>query len=181
MTKHLKDILLSGYCILFIFVVVVFLTSWLYMSYTRPIDIQYRYSGIKYQAGNLKGSEPIGIEIKGKYERRWFGKPELFEGQIIIDGKALYGVNGDGSGSNKYAFNNKKMGSIQGDGFKGSIYNKDNMKEILIEIHEIDSKGSESFNYKNGWLISAPCSSRKEAVEISNMMIQKSHKDVVIK
>lgn len=181
MRKYLKNILLSGYGILFMFVVVVFLTTWLYMSYTRPIDIHYRYSGIKYQAGNLQGSEPISFEIKGKYERKWFEKPELFEGQIIIDCKALYGVNGDGSESNKYAFNNEKMGSIQGDGFKGSIYNNDNMKEILIEIHEIDSKGSESFSYKNGWLISAPCNSRKEAVEISNMMIQKFYKDVVIK
>lgn len=150
-------------------------------KYSQPSEIDYTYQGIKYQIGNLNSDIPLNIKIKGAYKKGYWGNPDLFEGQIIIDGKTLYGVNGDGSGSNKYAFNNEKMSSIQGDGFKGIIYNNNKMKEILIEVNELDSKGNERFSYLNGWLISAPCQNRKQAIYISNKIIQAIHKEVLIK
>jgi hypothetical protein len=60
----------------------------LYVIYTS-IDIQYKYNGIKYQAGNIESAEVVSIEIKGKYVREWFGKPKLFEGQIIVNQREL--------------------------------------------------------------------------------------------
>jgi hypothetical protein len=178
--KHFKNALLSDYGILSMLIVVVCLSSWLYMLYIRPIDIKYKYSGMRYQAGNLQSAEPVSIEIKGKYERRWFDKPELFEGQIIIDGEICYAIDGGGNKSNKYAFSKEKMSYIESDNFKGFIYNNQIMKEITISLLK-QSYSEETFIFRNGWFISAPSNNRKEAVEISNKLIQKLHKDVLIK
>jgi hypothetical protein len=44
--------------------------------------------------------------------------------------------------------------------------------------HSTDGHGV--LSYKNGWLTSAPCNTREEAIVVANRLIQKHHKDVVI-
>lgn len=168
MTKYLKNILLSGYGILFMFVVVVVLTTWIYMSYTRPIDIQYRYSGIKYQIGDLQSAEPINIEIKGKFVKELFGNYGEFDGTIKV-GETIFT-------DRPIGFNKYKMGSLtSSEGQYGMIFIGDKFENLTIEILEPNQNGGYSWSGENGRMISAPCNDRKEAVEISNILIQKLH------
>lgn len=63
----------------------------------------------------------------------------------------------------------------------GMIFIGGMFEKLTIEIDEPDGSGGYSWSGKNGWMISAPCNNRAEAVEVSNMLIQKLHKDLVIK
>jgi hypothetical protein len=60
------------------------------------------------------------------------------------------------------------------------IYISDKFDKLTIEILESKQNGGYSFSYRNGWLISAPCNSRKEAIEISNALLKRLYKGVVI-
>lgn len=167
--------------IVFVTIFIIGMLIVVYYKYSQPREIDYTYQGIKYQIGNLSSEIPVKIEIKGVYKKGFWGNPDLFDGEIIVDGKTLYGVGAFRSRNNIYSFSNEKMSLIQGDDFRGGIYDNDNMKDILIEVHELDSAGIETFSYNNGWLISAPCQNRKQAVYISNKIIQKIHKELLIK
>ena len=174
MRKYLKNILLSGYGILFMFIAVMFLTTWLYMSYTRPIDIQYRYSGIKYHIGDLQSAEPINIEIKGKFVKELFGNYGEFDGTIKVGEKIF--------ADRPIGFNKYKMGSlVSSEGQYGMIFIGGMFKKLTIEIDEPNKYGGYSWNWKNGWMISAPCSNRTEAIKISNELIQKLNKGLVVR
>lgn len=171
--KYLKNILLSGYGILFMIVIVIFLTIYLYLSYTRPINIQYKYSGIKYQAGNLQSAEPINVEIKGKFVRELSGSYGEFIGTVKV-GELIFA-------DKPIGFNKYKMGTLySGEKQYGMIFIGDKFEKLTIEIDEPTDYGY-SWSAKNGWMISAPCNDRKKAVVISNLLEQKLHKDLIIK
>jgi hypothetical protein len=172
--KYIANFVLSGYGILIIFAAVVSLSTWFYISYTSPKDIQYKYNGIKYQAGNLQSAEPINIEIKGKFKKELFDIYGEFNGAITVGEKIFT--------DSSIAFNKDKMGSIDtGKGQYGMIFIENMFEKLTIEIHEPDGNGGYRWNGINGWMISAPCSDRKEAVQVSNILLQKSHKGLKIK
>jgi hypothetical protein len=148
-------------------------------KYNQTYVIKYTYDGIKYQSNNLNSGIPMSIEVDGVYKKGYFGNPDIFEGSIVLGGELCYGQYRHRS--HEYAFNNYKMSQIESDNFKGSFFINDMFKEITITLHEIESTGNESFSYNDGWLISAPSENREQAVNISNKLIQKLHKDVNIK
>jgi hypothetical protein len=173
-----QKVLLSRYGIIFIVIVIVSLSSWL----TRPREIHYKYNGIKYQIGNLQSSEPVIIEIKGKYKKKLLQKTQIFEGKIIINGEMCYGGRGTEDIKSTFVFKKMNFGHIESDNFNGLLFISEMLREITIGIFEPEnSEGVGGLSYKSGWLISAPCNNRAEAVEIANRLIQKFHKNEVIK
>lgn len=176
--KKLSDFVRSDKGLMIILLVILFLASWVYNSYTQPKDIEYSYNGIKYQAGNLEIAEPINVEVKGVYKKDYFGGTDMFTGDIIIDGELYYGVYRDGNISNKYSFSKYYIGSIENKQFKRIIYISDMFRELTIETIEADENGGGFFSYTNSWLISAPSNTRGGAIAISNNLIQKLHKNI---
>lgn len=135
-------------------------------AYTHPIDIHCGYNGIKYQASNQKSGEPINIEIKGKYVRELFTNNMQFDGTIKIGDKVF--------DERPRAFNKNKMALLESiEGHYGMIFVDSNFQKLTIEILEPVGNGGYTWNDKTGWMISAPCNDRVEAVKISNMLEQK--------
>ncbi len=168
----------KGTLYLTILIVLIILSGYLYYIYMTPIiiDIEHTYKGIRYQANNLEYSAPIELKVKGTYKKSYFKSPTIFEGDIIIDGIIYHPSFGE-----YYSFNEYMMTNIVGDDFMGFIFISDEFKEITIEVLEKDSPNTRSFSFENGWLISAPAENREEAVRISNRLIQKLHKNVILK
>lgn len=81
--KFLKDLYLTARPfpeILIIF----FLLTYFYISYTSPGDIYYNQTGILYQQGNPAVTETINIIIEGKYRKSLFGNEDEFVGTIDL-------------------------------------------------------------------------------------------------
>lgn len=173
MKKYISKLLQSELGIFIIVVITLCLITWVYMSFTQPKVIHYNYKGIKYQAKNLQVSEVIDIKVDGKYVSRLFGKYVLFDGTIKIGEKVFAGE--------QIAFNKYNMSTLQSDDvLYGTIYISNEFKELTIEVLELDLNGGNSWSAQDGWMISAPCNNREEAVQISNMLIQRLHKNLVI-
>jgi hypothetical protein len=156
-----------------IFLIMLILTVWIFRAYTiRTID--YKYTGVKYQTGNFNYEEPVNIEIKGKYIIHLFSEIDEFHGEIVIGDNVF-----DYSYFTQKVFNYKKIpltlktGSkaIYGDVFYSSVF-----EQITIPIREQKWNEQFSWNSSNGWLISAPCKDRKQAVELSNKLIPKQYR-----
>jgi hypothetical protein len=113
-----QKVLLSRYGIIFIVIVIVSLCSWL----TRPREIHYKYNGVKYQIGNLQSSEPVIIEIKGKYKKKLLQKTQIFEGKIIINGEMCYGGRGTEDIKSTFVFKKMNFGHIDSDNLDGLLY-----------------------------------------------------------
>lgn len=132
-----------------------------YISYEQPEYIDYKHKGIRFQAGNLQSEQQINIEINGKYIRKLFVKDE-FSGAIKV-------------GEEVFNFGSMELGDYAmfplGSDMVLTI--NDELSELYIQILEPNQYGGYSFSYNNGWFISAPSDNRKEAVEVSNRLIQK--------
>lgn len=181
MKKNISNFVQTDKGIIFLLIVIIFISTWSYMAYTKPIvtDIEYSYNGIKYQAGNLDYTEPVSIEINGIYTKMRSSGDIIFKGDIIVNGEMSVGYGNDGG---EYSFNSESNHNvIKWDYFTGDLFISDMFREISIDILESNGNGGQSFSYNDGWIISAPCNNRSEAVEISNKLIQKLHKNVLIK
>lgn len=143
---------------------------WFYISYNQPLEINYRYNGIKYQAGNQQSAESVNVEIQGRYKQELFVQGVNFYGTIKVEERSF--------SCNPISFNKYMMGELES---FGMIFISDKFKQLTIEILESNENGGYSWSGQNGWLISAPSKSRKEAVMISNTLEQKLHKNLVIK
>mgnify|MGYP001788005456 CR=1 FL=1 len=170
MSKRIIGFLISDKFIISTVIVTIFLFSWFWISYNRPINIDYKYNGIKYQAGNLQSEEPINIEIKGKYLRQLFVDNVEFYGVIKVGDKAF--------DYNPVIFNRYGMGQFDP---YGMMFISDKFEILTIEILEPDQNGGRSWSPQDGWLISAPCNNRVKAVEISNTLEKRLFKNLVIK
>ena len=74
------------------------------------------------------------------------------------------------------------MGSLMSSaGQYGMIFIESVFEKLTIEVDEPDEHGGYSWSGKNGWMISAPCSNRIEAIKISNELIQKLNKDLFVR
>lgn len=169
MKKCISNFLLSSKVIITTLAVTLCLYTWIYISYNKPEYIDNKYNGIKYQAGTPQSVEPINIEIKGEYVKELFVKEVEFFGTIKIGEREFI--------CDPIKFNRDKMGELRG---YGMIYISDKFEKLTIEILEPTKNGGYHFSYRNGWLISAPCTNRKEAITVSNELIQRQHKGLVI-
>ncbi|WP_425804431.1 hypothetical protein ACHOLT_20220 [Desulfitobacterium sp. Sab5] len=159
---------------LIIFVVALIITIGIFRAFTfRNID--YKYSGVRYQVGNSGYEEPVNIEIKGKYTIGFFSSFDKFDGKIIIEDKVF-----DYSDFIQEVDNYKKIPltlksgdkSIYGDLFYNNVF-----KQVTISIRDQEGSSQYSWSNKDGILISAPCKNREQAVEISNILIPKKYRN----
>jgi hypothetical protein len=177
MNKFIQRVLFSKYSIILI-IAAICLNVWL----TRQREVDYKYNGIKFQIGSRQSAEPMSIELKGKYKKVWYRKEQIFKGQIIVDGERFYGGTGDEELMNTFVFKRWNFGFIDSGSTASMLFIDEMLREITIGIFEPKSAdGHGVLSYKNGWLIAAPCNAREEAVVIANRLIQKHHKDVIIK
>ncbi|NPV43319.1 MAG: hypothetical protein HPY70_04970 [Firmicutes bacterium] len=161
MWKHIK----TDITIIIIFLGIVFLGTWFYMSYTQPKEIHYTYNGIKYHKAKKEIAEPVCIEINGKYKRSFWGERDEFVGKVIIGNEVFI------FSRQPIVFNKNMMAPFvsYGRSHHGTIFASRMFKEITIDVHEYD-----------GYLISAPCNDRKEAVHISNRLMKKTFMNLKI-
>lgn len=143
---------------------------WIMLAITFPKYINVRYEGIKYQAGNTDIAEPISIEIIGRRCRGLFREYDRFEGKIMIDDLLL-----DYTQMSLW-INKDKSASLYisgGQGYTstyGSMSIKNNFEKITIQIYE-QVQNAGGWSSGSSWLISAPCSTRDEAVRLSNELL----------
>ena len=132
-----------------------------------PTDIDYKYDGLLYQGGNEDNFEIIEIEIKGEYTNKFFEKNSVFEGVIKI-GDIIFTAE-----EIPIVFGESGVGSLENEVF-GFLYQSNGFESLTITISE-EKSFIEGYNFdgKSDWLISAPCQTREEAVEISNELIRK--------
>ncbi len=166
--------------IIVITVLIIFMVIYVYnynQTYNIGHEINYTFDGIRYQANNINTGSPVKITINGVYEKEYGSKYYIFEGDITIDGEVCSFV----SGNNIYPFNEDNLSSLKSNSINGNFFISDKMEEITIMLSTPTQDGGSRFSYKDGWLISAPCKSRSEAVEISNKLIQQKYKNINIK
>lgn len=143
---------------------------YLYITMPRKIDLDAQ--GIKYRLGQAnQGSEKsVNVQIQGWLYRSLSGD-RTFKGTIEIEGEELpppgfskglsinfeenpYGwvryVNVDGGGIRRYHY--------------GTIYVADDFSKVTFTINEPGGGWSE----KDGIMLSAPATSREDALRISN-------------
>lgn len=144
-----------------IILAVIILLFALYISNNYNGDtIRRSLDGIKYQSGNSRLYSVVKIEIDGILKEEEFGY--TFEGNITIDGEP--------SSEKRFLFDEHNMSFLKTDSIRGMIYVSEGMKEISIEIYELDDRRNYTFSYDGGWVISAPCKNREEAVIITNKL-----------
>jgi hypothetical protein len=170
MKRSIIDFLKSDRFILTTLGIAICLFTMFYISYNQPREIDQKFNGIKYQVGNPQSAEPINIEIKGKYEKELFVKGVHFDGTIKI-GDKVFPLSPTG-------FIEYMILDLES---YGILYISDKFELLTIEVLEPTVNGGYSWSGQNGWLISAPSDNRKEAVEISNKLMQKLYKGLIIK
>lgn len=162
---------------LIIIMSIVVIGIWVILAIASPKDINVRYEGVKYQAGNIGVVKLISIEICGRYWNGLFGEDDRFEGQIMIDNLLLdytqisLGINKDKSASLDLGVNNYSS-------TYGSMHISNIFEKVTIRIYEQVQNGG-SWNSGNGWLISAPCNTRNEAVRLSNELLPNFFKGTI--
>lgn len=147
-----------------IFLIMIFAVR-AYWSYTGQ-EIDYRYEGTEYQAGNLEMERQVNIESKGRYTKTLLGKPKKFNGEIIVDNDSFQVEN--------MLFNGTNMAIIgKNSNIYGHLYIDDEFEKMTILLVKFRDDASQGWSNSNGWIISAPSKNRKEAVKLSNRLLQK--------
>lgn len=171
-----KRILIRGLIIfasIFVFVIYVYKYN---KEYNYGYEIYHNYKGIRYQSNNMDSDTPVNIIIDGIYKKKHGSKDYMFKGDIIIDGEPSHS-----SEQNEFVFNEYNMSSLENKNFRGMFYISGMMQEITIKIFEPNNRGGFSFNYDDGWLISAPSNTREEAVDLSKRLIRDSQDIISIR
>jgi hypothetical protein len=147
--------------------------------YTYPRNINCNYQGIKYQAGSTQSVKSVQIYVDGKLRKRLFNRGNEFSGKVIIDDIDFdYLVS-------SLKFDNKGLGLLEyhqsiNMNLYGNMLISGMFKNITIQIFEKETGGN-SWDSTDGWLISAPCNTREKAAVISNVLIKRLNKEVIIK
>jgi hypothetical protein len=165
--------------ILFSVVFVMLLGIGFCIVYAYPRNINCSYDGIKYQAGSNENVESVKVYVEGKLRKRLFNKGNEFSGKVIMDDIHFdYLVS-------SLKFDNKGLGLLEyrqssNMNLYGNMLISGMFKNITIQIFEKDNGGN-SWDSTAGWLISAPCNNREEAVVVSNVLIKRLNKEAIIK
>ena len=155
---------------LIIILLIVFSGIWIILATAGPKAIDCTYEGIKYQAGNEAVAQSTHIEVKGTYWKGGFGEMGSFKGKIIIDDmlfdytEAALWIYKDNSAS-------LSQDAITHRNPYGNIFFYGLFEYFTIEIFESDSHGGGIWSSGDGWLISTPCSTRSEAVILTNKLL----------
>lgn len=149
--------------------IIFFLLTYLYISYTSPKDIYYNYTGIMYQQGNPAVTEAFNIIIEGKYSKSLFANVDEFVGTIDLGDETVINCHLKFNRNHKAAL--EDIADLEtSQNTYGLIYTDSIFQEFTIMKFEKAQNGE---FLSDGWYISAPCTTREEAVQISNRLLRK--------
>ena len=144
--------------------------------YSIPKEINQAFDGIVYGVGNKSNqlNKEVTITIKGKLYRKIFNQ-DRFKGTIDINGELPKNIIIDKKEVEVVFIENGGSLSI-GDSPYGFLYINKDLSELTIIVYELLESGSDNATYewdpKGGLLISGPATNRKEALNISNKLIE---------
>lgn len=149
-----------------------FLLGVVYLYYRTPKYVRLEHQGIYYQLGNPDMAEEITIIFDGDLTRGlWL--EDSFEGTITIGDKVLKQVN-------MRLFKNSQNPIVYFDdetrdyATYGSLFSKDIKKNFTISVFQYDKEDdSDGWSSADGYMISSPAKDRKEALELSNQLLEK--------
>lgn len=144
-----------------------------------PKQVSYEMEGIKYQLGaaNAAYAKSVTVRVEGKLKRPLWGQT-VFEGKVSLDGEPLPKeedgwrlslVFHDNEGSMVY---NKIEAGHPLMNVYGMMYINNDMSGLTVSIlrPEQDDASRKSWSGADGFMISAPASSREEALALSNKL-----------
>ncbi|MFC4099048.1 hypothetical protein [Paenibacillus xanthanilyticus] len=148
----------------------------------KPKPIQTTFHGVKYRLGteHVERADPVTIRVDGRLMTSLSGK-KRFAGTIRIDGIRLpvpedqqmldirFKDNGVGIMRVEYLENKGKRGEGPRAFAFGSIDINEDFSAFSIAVAEQDGSTA-SWNYEDGIMISAPASSRSEAVQLTKRL-----------
>lgn len=153
-------------------IIVPFLLGVVYLYYRTPKFVRLEHQGIYYQLGNPDMAEEVTVIFDGNLTRGlWL--EDAFEGTITIGDKVLKQVNmrlPKSSQSPIVYFDDETKDYVT----YGSLYSKDIKKDFTISVFQYDEEeDSDGWSSADGYMISAPAKDRKEALELSNRLMEK--------
>ncbi|MCM3630564.1 hypothetical protein M3194_24840 [Paenibacillus glycanilyticus] len=187
---------MKKWIISFSLIVFIIGAAWvIYLKYPRTIDLEL--IGVKYQLGSegaKSATEPATVVIKGKLHKSLKGE-RVFKGYITIVGEVIpvpkdqrklaIHFSSDGWGVMNYPYGIFDKYGEQGSRAKPGIYqshiifaNKDFRQVTLLlktpdQQSEYENGDSQSvWNAENGKMLSAPATTREEALTLSNKLMR---------
>lgn len=169
--------------------------------YFYPKEVKWNAQGIKYRLGteNSASEKLVHVHIEGKLHKKISGKriERRFKGTINIEGEKLphdlastpleIPFTDDGWGSIAYPqFEYSKVnGATIGSStyWYGSLVINNDFTKVTIFVtdqHSEDSTGN-GWDSTNGQMITAPASSRAEAINITNEIAEKHLRGLKLK
>lgn len=122
-----------------------------------------------YQQGNPEVTETFSIIIEGKYSKSLFRNEDEFVGTMDLGDDTVINCHLKFNQNHKAALEDiADLGTSQNT--YGLMYIDDVFKELTIIRYKQDQNG---VLRSDGWYISAPCTTREEAVQISNRLLRK--------
>lgn len=162
-----------------ILVILLFFTIY-YFWYTSPIEVSKVYEGILYQLGseNSDVEEKVEIKLVGEVKRKLFSNIK-FSGNIQIDSEMIPPAHAKEDKIQFEIGNNHVNGSpityidLAADGVSkfGNIYITNDLNTFVITVYAQTEDGGSSWNSKDGKVIAAPATSREEALEVTNELM----------
>ncbi|SEO53063.1 hypothetical protein [Paenibacillus sp. OV219] len=161
-----------------------------YVKYPRTVDVQL--SGVKYQLGSEGakfGTEPTAVVIQGKLYTSLRGD-RVFKGTIDIAGEQIpvpadqrkleihFADDGWGSMAYPYVILNGRGAAVDTEIYQShQLFANADFSQVTFLLSTPDNystgaKGHTVWSDVNGMMLSAPASSREEALALSNMLMR---------
>lgn len=150
------------------------------LLYWLPRDVEVSVDGVYYQLGeaNQETVDSKPIEVKGKLYRDWLGA-RTFVGRISVDQTQV--PIPESQRDLEIKFSNLGMGiivdqEVYNGGSKlhtyGTLFINDDFSEMAILIKDEDEATEGTWNSNNGYMLSAPASTREEALNVANTLMK---------
>ncbi|MFN7252393.1 MAG: hypothetical protein ACK4M9_16680 [Anaerobacillus sp.] len=149
--------------------------------YRLPKELNNTYEGVLFNLGteNSATEKIVNVELNGKVQRSLFGY-KTYKGTIVIDGEVIPPLTA------RYAEVEFKVGSgysngntiqfidddLDGNYIFGTIYISDDLSALTIAINEQLELGGSQWDSGDGLVLSAPATTRKAALNITNELMK---------
>jgi hypothetical protein len=169
------------YLLISLFIILALFALW----YIYPKQVNKTFDGVLYQIGNDdKDIENVSIKVEGKLKKTPFGS-KVFRGKIQINNEVLptpksdqeyieinFGFAGEGGVIQNWEYNENPLTSI-GLYSYGILYIDDKFNELTIAKYDNPrEQNGVMWNGEDGYVISAPTSTRSEALEMTNRLMK---------
>jgi hypothetical protein len=171
---------------IYLFISLFIILSAAALWYSYPKQIHKTFDGVLYQIGTENNNvERVTIKVDGQLKKSPFGA-KSFRGKIKINKEILptaesdqeyieinFGFAGEGGVIQNWEYNKNPLTSI-GLYSYGLLYIDDKFNELTIAKYDNPrEQNGVMWNGDDGYVISAPASTRSEALEITNRLMDR--------